>query len=293
MNPRMRANPNTADIVNHFVKLRARWRGKAVALSSAPLTAALCYDCVVLPWRNFSQKDIRKTLDYFQYGLRIGPDDDAILQGYRLGKDAESLLEVVQIDLPPSQNLRQQAAYLRKLTGAKVIPVFATAAEQAHTFKTGNRKVIVGTLANIRIVDERRASFSQILEFRRDVEAARKYRRMLRWLDLEMVGKSGAELADVIAQKLDDYEWSLRKHGIKTVTGVVSETLDGKYLLGTSGIAAGLAATGHPALGAIAGAGLAVGRLIVKAVGGLVDWKDAERGLNSEIAWVYEAKRRL
>lgn len=288
-----KTEPSSDEITASFARLRANWRGQTVALSERPMTSALVYDRVVLPRGALSKVDLRRGLNHWQYGMRIGPDDNSLLHGWRLGNDAKNLLEVVETDFTESENLRQRAALVRKLTGAKVVPIFGTTAEQNLAFQKGNRSVVVGMLTNIAIVDEQRTSFSQVLEFRRDADATKKYRRLLRWLDKDMVGKSEAEVSDTVAQKLEDYGWALRKHGLKTVLGVISETFDAKYFLGTSGVAAGLAATGNPVLGAIAGGGLAFGRLMVKAIGGYLDWKDAERGLNSEIAWVHEVKTRL
>ena len=91
--------------------------------------------------------------------------------------------------------------------------------------------------------------------------------------------------------RLGDYERALKKHGIKTVVGTIEETLDGKYLLGASGIAGSLTLAGHPVLGMLAAGFLIGGKIGVKLMQTKLDFDDVERGPNSEISWVYEAKK--
>ncbi len=106
-----------------------------------------------------------------------------------------------------------------------------------------------------------------------------------------MVGKSEALIYDEICQRLEDYESSLKKYGIKTVVGIIQEVLDGKYLVGVSSVSEALVLAGHPTLGVLAGAGLIVARVVVKIAQARLDFDDVERGPNSEISWVYEVKR--
>lgn len=98
-------------------------------------------------------------------------------------------------------------------------------------------------------------------------------------------------IEDEISIKLEDYEQALKKHGIKTVIGTVEEALDGKYLLGASGVAGSLTLAGQPLLGILAAGILIGGRVGVKLIQTKLDFDDVERGPNSEISWVYEAKK--
>ena len=106
-----------------------------------------------------------------------------------------------------------------------------------------------------------------------------------------MVGKSETFIQDEIAERLEDYEFALRKHGIKTVLGAMSEALDGKYLIGTSAITSSAAFVGHPIVGLAAGASLIVGKVALTIANALLSFKEVERGTNSEISWVYEVKQ--
>ncbi len=79
-------------------------------------------------------------------------------------------------------------------------------------------------------------------------------RKVRGWLDLEMTNKSVQEITDLISARLESYDWALRKHGIQTVTGALSQLLD-LTVLKTAGVtAAGLALAGHPSFCSVASA---------------------------------------
>lgn len=172
-----------------------------------------------------------------------------------------------------------------------MVPIYALSSDRETEFHEGTRQVLVATLSNLEIVDEQQLTWEQVIEFRDDEQTKQKYRRLLHWLDRDMVGKSEAFIHDEICQRLEDYESSLKKHGVKTVVGIIQEVLDGKYLAGVSDVSSPFVLAGHPTLGVLAGAGLIVARVVVKIAQVLLDFDDVERGPNSEISWVYEVKR--
>ncbi|MGD0552873.1 MAG: hypothetical protein ABSB25_09505 [Sedimentisphaerales bacterium] len=177
--------------------------------------------------------------------------------------------------------------------GISVAVVCASGKERDALYKEGDREVVATVLSNLEIVDEKKLTWQQVMEFRKDKISLQKYRRLLHWLDKEMIGKSQAFIEDDIAQKLVDYESTLKKHGLKTVLGTIEEVLDGKYLLGASGVVGSFSLAGYPGLGVLAGTGLMVGKMAVKLGNTWLDYDDAERGANSEISWVYEVKEQL
>jgi len=172
-----------------------------------------------------------------------------------------------------------------------LVPIYNSVKERDIEYYEGDRKTIVIALSNIKIVDEDKLTWEQVLEFRRDKEVQKKYRRLLHWLERDMIGKSQAFVEDEIAEKLEDYENALNKYSIKTIIGTIEETLDGKYLLGATGIAGSLTLAGHPTLSMLAAGLLLGGKIGLKLMQTKLDFDDVERGANSEISWVYEAKK--
>jgi hypothetical protein len=183
------------------------------------------------------------------------------------------------------------ASLLRKDKVMRVVPVFPNCSVRNMQYREGERRAVQAVLSNVGIVDENALSWAQVMELRKDVDARRKYRRFLHWLDRDMVGKSLGYVQDEIASRLEDYKWALKKHGVKLITGTIEETLDGKYLAGVSGATASLSLAGLPTLGILTGAGLVLGRVVVKLVEQCIDRADLKRGPNSEICWVYEVQR--
>ncbi|MBI4831010.1 MAG: hypothetical protein HY801_05540 [Candidatus Lindowbacteria bacterium] len=164
-------------------------------------------------------------------------------------------------------------------------------ADRDMEYANGNRAAVAAVLFNLKITDEEKLTWSQVIEFREDKEARKKYRRLLHWLDNEMVGKSHAFIEDEIAMKLEDYEWALKKHDIKTVLGTVSDTLDGEYLKGVAAVSGVVSLAASPLFGLLAGTGLVVSKVGVQLVQNWLDFKEIERGPNSEIAVVYDIKK--
>lgn len=289
-----------ASVRETFKALHDRWNGQAVAYTSRPLTAALCYDRVIAPHSLLSPTNRRAWLEHFQYGMWLESsraahgryEREIMLSGWRLAKGADRLLEFATV-VDSNAPYKEQALRLQELTGARVIPVLEARTEYDQTFKKGSREVLVASLSELDVVDEDQLSLNQVLEFRCDQESAIKYRRLLSWLDAKVVGMTETEVIETLHQRLDDYNWALKKHGIKTALGIVSETLDGRYLLGASAVVAASLTAGFPVLGMFAGEGIVVGKLAVRVASDWLDLKDRERGEYSEVAWLYQIEKRF
>lgn len=303
-------------------------RGETVVLSQKPKTAALCFDRVWAPSEKIVPNPIRcwcgTTAEYgmimnsasiYQKWLEqkkeqkvemgektneIGDDFKRRLYECvaRHAKETSYELEYMgSVDLEKNldkcfaEQFRSTAVAFSRTYTTAMVPMYNSSAERDKAYYKGDRAAILSSLSNLQIVDENCLTWDQVLDFRSDKENKRKYKRLLHWFDKEMVGKSIGFAEEEISQKLEDYERALKKHGIRTVVGSIEEVLDGKYLLGASGIGGGFALAGQPVLGMLA-AGLFIGgKVAVKLIQTKFDFEDAERGPNSEISWVYETKK--
>lgn len=277
-----------------FYDLKKRWRKKDVVCSTRPLTAALCYDRVIDLGDAVNADDLHTPA--FQYGTWIGPRrSSALLLGWHKDdSDSGDLVEVAtHVMLDCAEDLASKLLAFRSMTGAHLIPVLDGLDQYQQVFPKGYQEVIVTALTDLAVVDESQLTMRQVVEFRRDHEASRKYRRLLQWLEKEIEGKTVQELIDTIAESLSDYEWALKKHGIKTVIGAVSETFDGKYLVGASMAAGSLTIAGHPTLGILTGVGITIGKMTVKLATDFLELRDTERKAGPEIAWLIETKKQL
>ncbi|MGD0596611.1 MAG: hypothetical protein ABSA64_03690 [Sedimentisphaerales bacterium] len=304
-------------------------KGETVAISSKEKTAALCYDRILSPDLPPPYNDnipdsirccgeSRLEIHYLkmmeavvnEHSLKtVGTKKmkDDLLSSFVFfnilspnkfisnKKDIKFLIKELEQNPSPyhSNYMRVAAKSFFGKYGMPVSVVCDSGKERAKLYKEGNREVVASALSNLEIVDERKLTWQQVIEFRKDKISLKKYRRFLHWLDKEMIGKSQKFIEDDIAQKLEDYGSTLKKHGIKTVIGTIEEVLDGKYLLGTSGVIGSFSLAGYPGLGILAGAGLMIGKMAVKLGNTWIDYDDTERGVNSEISWVYEVKEKL
>ena len=108
-----------------------------------------------------------------------------------------------------------------------------------------------------------------------------------------MVDKSVQYITDEIGQRLERYDWSLRKHGIQTVIGALSCTLNPKALVSssTAGIAVDVMA-GKPIWSLLATGGLLLGHAAVSVATALVERRDIEMA-HREIAYVQQLKQEV
>ena len=67
--------------------------------------------------------------------------------------------------------------------------------------------------------------------------------------------------------------------------------MDGRLITGVAAATGGISLAEHPVLGFLVGAGILIGRVLIKLIQVKLDYDDIERGPNSEVSWVYEALR--
>jgi len=185
---------------------------------------------------------------------------------------------------------------LFSIRGINVSPMFSDREQVDREFVAGNEECVFTAVSNLDVVNNDSLTWDQIREFRRDVDAKQKLRRMRNWLDTEMVGKPISYVSDTIATRLDDYEWALKKHGIETVTGTISDLLDYRFLASAGSIVGGLLAGGLWAgagsgLAELTATGLVIAKTTVSLVNRRVDLADRKRGQGAEVAFVHELKK--
>jgi len=271
---------------------------ETTAIALKPKTAALCYDRVWGTSDDIVPRPIR-----CWGGTQAELNGTGLAAEYNIKTDRAPIVAMIGPEDKKIKMLRASTSFGLALTfrtisrsfsgkhGVPLIPVLDFLKQRDNIYQKGNREVIITTLANLDIADEKQLTWEQVMQFRSDEEMKGKYRRLLHWIDKEMIGNPQNFVEDEISQKLEDYMSALKKHGIKTVVGTVEEALDEKLIIGASATAMAFANWGHPNLGILAGIGLIIGKVAVKLTKTHLDFDDIERGPNSEISWVYEVKK--
>lgn len=152
----------------------------------------------------------------------------------------------------------------------------------------GQHLVYQGVLNNIPVVIEDCLAWEQVIEFRKDEEVRRKYRDLHLWLAQGLKGESVQQVTDEIGQKLDDYRWAIKKHGMKTAIEAVSTLVSLSAVLPAAGGLTAAAMLLGPLSGALIGGVVAVAGATAWIAKRQVDLQDLKRGKDREVAYLYE-----
>lgn len=159
-------------------------------------------------------------------------------------------------------------------------------------YKSGDYLVVCSILQDIALPDEEKLTWDQVLEFRKDINAKKKYRRLTHWLDAEMVGKPLSFIEDEIGQRLEDYNSALDKHGLRKITGSLLAALDPMTLLAASGAYITGRSTGQEWIGMLTGASILLHKCAVCLKQEKLDLENVKRS-HPEIHFIYEVKKKL
>jgi hypothetical protein len=190
-------------------------------------------------------------------------------------------------------SLRWLCSQFRSEFGISPTIFYHSASSYARQFPSGAQSVLKAAISGVALVEEANLTWDQVKEFRQDAEARGKYRRMVRWINMELANKSPEELQDIIAIRLDDYGWALKKHGIKSSLGALSCLLDPKFLGATSATVAAGALAGGTLWAELAGVTLVIGQALVKFGTTMIDGLDERRKDNYEIAYIHDIRKRF
>ena len=101
------------------------------------------------------------------------------------------------------------------------------------------------------------------------------------------------EATGILGKKLDDYEWAIRKHGLKTTMAALAHILDPKAVTAVAADAGAAGSLARPVGAAIAGGLVLSSRVVTWLVDRRIALQDVKQGKDSEVAIIYEARKRL
>lgn len=172
--------------------------------------------------------------------------------------------------------------------GIPVLPLYPTDIEFENDYPTGNAIVYQAILNNIPIVSPE-LEWKQVLDFRQDKDARRKYRSMRVWLSDALASKSLEEATDLIGTKLEDYQWALKKHGLQSAVGTITQVLDSKQLAAIAAAGGVTALMGAPIWGLLAAGSLVVAKTAIRLAERRIEHEDFKRE-NAAIAAIHEIR---
>lgn len=169
--------------------------------------------------------------------------------------------------------------------------VFPTTEDLDSELGRGSARSLALILDGLPVVDEERLEWDQVDEFRQDSEARVKYRRLMRWFDINTPKLTESQLIDEVAIRLDDYEWSIKKHGFELAAGCVTALMDPKFLSVASAMTAGTTVLAGGVSGLIVGTVTGIGKVVATVTTQAVDALDSRRSSNYEMAYVNELRK--
>jgi hypothetical protein len=209
----------------------------------------------------------------------------------QIQKKPESMLTKEDFRLIGSELILLYTTACYRLCGYCVTPVYERQEQYLSDYPVGNSVVYQAALENLPEIIEDDVSWEQILEFRNDKKAIRKYRELRLWLENSLSAQSVEHARDLIASKIENYEWAIRKHGLKTTTGALSSIFSWEGLIAL-GAGAGIgAAIGGVTWSALTGALFAVGRVSVWVAERMVEMQDIKHSPDAVVALICDAKR--
>jgi hypothetical protein len=148
-------------------------------------------------------------------------------------------------------------------------------------------------IENLPDLIEDETSWDEILAFREDTDAVRKYRALKLWLEHSLQADSVEHAKDIIGKMIDDYGWALKEHGLKTATSALSKVLDWKGMAQIASGASVGAVLGGPVGSAIVGGLILGAKISVWLAERTIEHEELKRAPGSEIAIIYEARRKF
>ncbi len=180
-----------------------------------------------------------------------------------------------------------------QVLGTRVTPLLSSHSDQELRYKQGDKQVAVAVMSNIDIISGSNLSWEQVIEARKDSASIVSLRRFVHWLDSSMIGQPVSYIEDEVSIRLEDYQYALKKHGINTAKGVISNVLEWKNLASVASVATGATMLSNEALlGATAGAGILIGKVAVHVIDRKLSLEEVKRGANREVAFIHELTKK-
>jgi hypothetical protein len=149
-------------------------------------------------------------------------------------------------------------------------------------------------LMGLSLVDAERASWNQIIEFRKDQKSRASLRRLHIFMAEEYCGKDKAYMEDDLLLRIDEYNNVVRDWGFGTRSAVISNLINSKLILGGLGGAIASSVLGKhwvAAASAVTGIAVELGNVVIDVSRRRYSLKTLRR--NSPINFIVEARSQL
>lgn len=142
--------------------------------------------------------------------------------------------ECVNGIIPNSAIKKYVDRLIETYAGTSFTPIYESKKDFDNDYIFGDYEIIIATINNLSLVDENALEWDQVLEFRKDKDCQIHYKKFLNFIK-DSKQKNDYELIIYdIEKKYDLYKKSLKKHGINTVLGCISDIINAKTISSTA-----------------------------------------------------------
>ena len=285
--------------VSRGTTMRERW---TITQATHFKAALLLFDRVFAP--PAVANELPEHIRPLTFGLDLDPGGIWLKFAESEGQDPKLFVQTFLSLLVGSEDYAPETSFsgitFRALAGfcsqmaVDVIPSYSSEETCDREFpRHGESIAYQAALESLPVVDAATLEWGQVLAVRADAEALRKLRDLRLWLETGLRANSVSQAHELIQQKIEDYAWTLKKHGLKTKTGALAALYDWRTPAGAG--AAGLAAgvLSGPIAAALASGLVITGKICVWLADRKIDRQDAIRGTGREIAFLYDVQRRF
>lgn len=113
----------------------------------------------------------------------------------------------------------------------EIIPIFYDKTEFENSLHLDSENevmtqdVIEFVIKDMPVILEKELEWDQVIDFRKDKKCVDSARKLMRWVRLECNGLTQSDIKEKLEEELDEYIFSIKKHGIQIVTGALSTIL--------------------------------------------------------------------
>jgi len=190
-----------------------------------------------------------------------------------------------------SVNLKRQLADACNKHGWDTTPIYNSIPLLYAEFSEGQKIAYDAAINNLPTINNERVSWAQIIEFRTDKNSVRKYRDLRLWLLHGLKAESVHHATDIIAKKIEDYIWAIKKHGMETKIGAFTQIFDWKKSSMMAAATGAATILGGPIAAALTSGLLITGNVGLWIAQRKLDLEGVKRAENREVAILFDAQK--
>lgn len=167
------------------------------------------------------------------------------------------------------------------------VPVYGSEAQFISELENRDRTVWRVLIDNLPVVDNDALSWEHVKAAREDPELVSRFRELRIWMRKLDPKATKQQISDDLEQRIVQYHWAMRKHGIKSITGALSLVANSPKLATVSSVVGGAFYFGGSSAAALSALGILLGEGSLRITEFLVGREDV-KATYPEVAFLHD-----